>query len=180
MLIKLTLTYVFVNWNVHFHCHVSRFAYVKFQTNLTCFRWIIALCLGVHFFRDTVYILTTGYRHCRKEGLPGRTSFCLNQPADVPPDSWWGSSGGKAWRVRSTARVDVRADVNRWITTSLASDDSLMYWPNNVSRASRSSIRTLQQLTPSGIELRVYYTHPSALSASVNLAVYRISAASAV
>ena len=33
MLIKLTLSYVFVNWYVHFHWHVSRFACVKFQTN---------------------------------------------------------------------------------------------------------------------------------------------------
>ena len=50
MLIKLTLSYVFVNWYVHFHWHVSRFACVKFQTNLTCFCWIIAIYLGVHFF----------------------------------------------------------------------------------------------------------------------------------
>ena len=46
----MTLSYVFVNWCVHFHCHVSMFAYVKFQTNLTRFRWIIAIYLGVHFF----------------------------------------------------------------------------------------------------------------------------------
>ena len=50
MLIKLTLSYVFVNWYVHFHRHVSRFTCVKFQTNLTRFRWIIAIYLGVHFF----------------------------------------------------------------------------------------------------------------------------------
>ena len=50
MLIKLTLSYVFVNWYVHLHCHVSRFACVKFHTNLTRFRWIKAIYTGVHFF----------------------------------------------------------------------------------------------------------------------------------
>ena len=63
MLIKLTLSYVFVNWYVHFHCHVSRFTCVKFQTNLTSFRWIIAIYLGVHFFRDTVYFLRDTYTY---------------------------------------------------------------------------------------------------------------------
>ena len=51
------LSYVFVNWYAHFYCHVSRFACVKFQTNRTRFRWIIAICLGVHFFSGhSVYL----------------------------------------------------------------------------------------------------------------------------
>jgi len=30
---------------------------LKFQTKLTCIYWIIAICLGVTFYWDTVYLI---------------------------------------------------------------------------------------------------------------------------
>ena len=65
-----------INLREHFHWHVSRFTCVKFQTNLTRFRWITATYLGVHFFPDTVFIPTFFGIQCIYSHLLGGSTFC--------------------------------------------------------------------------------------------------------